>query len=471
MPTRLPILSHAQTLVALPAEWPADPLPLIRSRLGESSDVVVVLDDDPTGTQTVHDIPVLTTWGVCELRDEIALGTRLFYILTNSRSLPGPQAAQLGREIGQNLAQAAQQAQRTLRLISRSDSTLRGHFPGEVFALADGLGESFDALVIVPFFLEGGRYTIDDVHYVSDGARLVPAGQTEFALDKAFGYSSSRLPEWVQEKTGGAVLASAVRSITLDDLRKGGPQRVTERLLALPRGAICIANAASMRDVQVLALGVLDAERAGRRILCRTAASYVQARGGMEARPLLTRDGLDLTGGVGGLIVVGSYVQKTSDQLSRLLQLPGVIPIELDVTRLLADPSAQIEAAAMKASESIRTGRDAVIFTSRRLITSDDPAQSLAIGGVVSQALVDVVRGVRERPRYVLAKGGITSSDIATRGLNVRRAMVRGQLLPGVPVWQLGDESRWPGLPCIIFPGNVGGVTSLDDAARLLSAN
>jgi uncharacterized protein YgbK (DUF1537 family) len=107
-----------------------------------------------------------------------------------------------------------------------------------------------------------------------------------------------------------------------------------------------------------------------------------------------------------------------------------------------------------------------VIATSRELITSLDAASSLDIGARISAALVEVVQRLKVRPRYLIAKGGITSSDLATRALGVKRAMVLGQILPGVPVWELGAESKFPGLPYIVFPGNVGGREALKEAVE-----
>ena len=157
-----------------------------------------MLDDDPTGTQTVHNIPVLTEWSVASLRAELANDLPCFYILTNSRSLPLPGAQAMNVEIARNLREASHQAQRDFVIVSRSDSTLRGHFPGEVDALANALEQDFDGWLIIPFFLEGGRYTIGNVHYVAEGDKLVPAGETPFARDSAFGYRASNLREWVE---------------------------------------------------------------------------------------------------------------------------------------------------------------------------------------------------------------------------------------------------------------------------------
>ena len=164
-----------------------------------------MLDDDPTGTQTVAGVAVLTEWSVASLAAELRSEPPVFYVLTNSRALPLEAASRLNREIAANLTAASRAAGRGFVVVSRSDSTLRGHYPGEVDALAAGLGGGFDGVLIVPFFLEGGRYTIDDVHYVADGDVLTPAAETEFARDSVFGYGSSDLREWVSEKHGGAL--------------------------------------------------------------------------------------------------------------------------------------------------------------------------------------------------------------------------------------------------------------------------
>ena len=43
-----------------------------------------------------------------------------------------------------------------------------------------------------------------------------------------------------------------------------------------------------------------------------------------------------------------------------------------------------------------------------------------------------------------------------------------GQIQPGIPVWKLGPESRFPGLPYIIFPGNVGSDDTLKKVVKIL---
>ncbi len=107
------------------------------------------------------------------------------------------------------------------------------------------------------------------------------------------------------------------------------------------------------------------------------------------------------------------------------------------------------------------------LYTSRELITSVNATESLAIGRRVSAGLVGVVRGLATKPRFLLAKGGITASDVATQGLGIKKALVMGQILPGVPVWQAGPESRYPGMATIIFPGNLGGPEALVEVVKM----
>lgn len=463
--------SLSQTLDSLAAQWPEETWPAIDAALAAYRQKVVVLDDDPTGTQTVHGIPVLTRWSVEALAAELDNDLPAFYILTNSRSLLLPDAQALNREIGHNLVKAAERTGRRFVVVSRSDSTLRGHFPGEVEALAAALGDDFDAWLIIPFFLEGGRYTIDDVHYVAEGDTLIPAGETAYAEDATFGYQASNLRQWVEEKTGGATSAEEVASISLHDIRAGGPARVEEKLLSLPQGSVCVVNAATMADIGVFVQGLLAAEAQGRSYVYRTAASFVPVRAGIRSRPLLTADDLNLTEGVGGLFVVGSYVPKTTTQVGQLLDEPEVVSVEIAVRELLEAEARRREVGRVAAAvnQALQQEKDVVIFTSRELITGDSPEESRQIGQKIATGVIEVVQALAVRPRYLLAKGGITSSDVATDGLGVERAMVRGQILPGVPLWELGEESRYPGLPYIVFPGNVGGPQALVEIRRQLA--
>jgi len=468
----LPSLDLQTALAALPPPWPDAGLrPLIRERLKRSQVCVVVIDDDPTGTQTVHDVPVLTTWDEAELESELQSGAPVVYLISNSRALPQGEAVALAREIGANLRRAAAAAGRDLEVISRSDSTLRGHFPAETDALAEALGLRPDAVVIAPYFREGGRYTLDGVHYVQQGQLLVPAAQTEFALDSAFGYRHSDLRCWAEEKSDGRWKADAVVTLPLPTIRLGGPQGVLPLVLEASDGQPLIVNAADDRDLEVVVAALAQARDRGKRFLYRTAASFAKVRGGITDRSLLGPHDFALpTNAGGGLVVVGSYVARSSRQLARLLAQPGWVPVEVEVAALVdsARRGAALATAAEALSAALTNGRDAVLYTSREHLAGGSPGESLAIGGAVSDALVALVAGLPLRPRYLIAKGGITSSDLATRALGVRRAVVMGQIAPGVPVWRLSADSHWPDLPYVVFPGNVGDDETLAEVAEAL---
>jgi uncharacterized protein YgbK (DUF1537 family) len=436
---------------------------------------------------------VVTQWTAEALHSVLKAGaagssaTPVFYILTNSRSLPQDEAIALNREIARNLAKAAGQAGCPVDVVSRSDSTLRGHFPAEIDALRETLEPllpgTYDGTIICPYFLEGGRLTAHDIHWVTEGEQLIPAAQTEYARDVTFGYRHSNLREWVEEKTRGRasappVSAADVVSISLDVIRKQGPEGVRRVLAQVTGGRMAIVNAVSYRDMAVFVAGLLDAQESGQRFLFRTAASFVKVRGGVPDRGLLAAGEMfaDPAAGskretsAGGLIVAGSYVDKTTRQLDRARQLPGLVSLELSVPRVL-DPgerAGEIGRILQGTNDALLTGQDALVYTSRERVTQRGRAGELGVGRQVSAALVEVVRQVGPSPRYVIAKGGITSSDVATRGLGVQRAWVLGQILPGIPVWRLGAESRFPGLPYTVFPGNVGTDESLSDAIQIL---
>ncbi len=453
-------VNKSELFASLPAPWPQDLLPEIRAAVAASRRKVVVLDDDPTGTQTVYDLPVLTTWDVKALRAELIKDAPCFYILTNSRSLPANEAYALNLEIARNLKQAAAETGAEFSIVSRSDSTLRGHFPGELQALTEVLG-NFNALIVIPYFEAGGRYTVGDVHYVAEGDTLLPAAETPFARDAAFGYRSSNLREWVAEKSNGELCADSVATISIRELRQGGPEVVSERLLQFSSANVCVVNAACPSDLEVFVKGLLVAEAQGRRFLFRTAASFVAVRLGLAPRPLWQP--LATHSAAGGLTVVGSYVPKTTAQLEALLTNPEIERVEISVAAILQKERRESELSRVvdQINRLLAAGRDVVVFTSRKVITGGDATTSLDIGGKVSDALVELVQRIETRPRYLIAKGGITSSDLATHGLGVKRALVLGQILPGVPVWELGVETKFPGLPYVIFPGNVGGSEAL----------
>jgi uncharacterized protein YgbK (DUF1537 family) len=452
---------------SLPPPWPEPLLPQIRIRLQAAGECLVFLDDDPTGGQTLHGLPVLTAWDEGTLGNEVRQSDA-FFVVTNSRALREAEAVALAADAGARLHKIEETAGRRLHLGYRGDSTLRGHFPAETSALGRAVyGRHLPPLVFAPYFAEGGRFTVQDTQYVEQGPRLIPAAETEFARDPRFAYSQSNLKAWIEERTGGRVQAGDVVSVTIDDVRRAGPQAVATKLQDVPDGGVVIVNAACDRDLEVFVAGLLDAEAAGRRFLYRTAASFVRVRAGIEPRALLGASELR-GGGTPGLVIAGSYVERTTQQLERLLTLDGVSAVELEVERLVAGEAVgQTRSVATAVDAALAAGRDVVVYTSRGLLTPPDH-DPVAVGDSITRALCDVMGRLEQRPGFLLVKGGSTAYGIATRGLEMKRGVVLGQLLPGVPVWRLGPESRYPELPLVIFPGNVGGPEALADAVRRL---
>jgi uncharacterized protein YgbK (DUF1537 family) len=428
------------------------------SLLGSQTKLVVV-DDDPTGTQTVHGVRVFMEWSVPTLSAALARPEPLFYISTNSRSLSRPDAQALAHELGRNLRAASRQTSVHVIVASRSDSTLRGHYPSEVESLAAELPGPIDGVILVPAFFDAGRYTIDNVHWVDTGGALVPAHETEFARDPDFGFAHGDLREWVQEKTGGRIAAESVICISIEKLRGEGPGSVAALLAQARNGIPIVANAACDEDLEVLALGVREAEESGKRFIYRTSASFVKVRGGVEDRPLLTR--AEMRPGQGaGLVVAGSYVARTTTQIDVLVRSHRAAPIEISVPLLIGEDShsAEVIRVSRAATETMARGTTVLVFTTRAKQASSD---FLAAGRIVMRGLCEVTAGIGERPGFLVAKGGITSIALACTALHCSEAEVLGQVHAGVPVWRLGPGSKWSDVPYVVFPGNVGDESAL----------
>lgn len=438
---------------------------------------IVVLDDDPTGVQTMHGISVYTDWEEESIRQGFAEENNMFFILTNSRSFTREETERVHREIARRVSRVARECGKEFVLISRGDSTLRGHYPLETETLRTELeketGEPVDGEIICPFFPEGGRFTIGNVHYVKEGSVLVPAGMTEFAQDKSFGYRSSDLTEYVEEKTKGSYKKESCICITLDELQKGQTGEIFKKLMSAENFAKIIVNATSYEELSVFCKAYVEAVEAGKCYLARTAAAFPKVLGGISDQPFLGKNdilaGTDGTAAEeknGGIVLIGSHVKKTTQQLQSLMESKADLSfIEFDVNTCLVPEGLAKEAKRVRlmAQEAIRGKKTAVVYTSRKLFVPDteDADRILKASVAISEAVTSVVGHLDVRPAFIIAKGGITSSDVGTKALLVKKALVMGQVQKGVPVWLTGAESKFPGMPYIIFPGNVGDVGTL----------
>ncbi|CAN7170770.1 hypothetical protein LJR078_000331 [Arthrobacter sp. LjRoot78] len=500
MPLEADVLAAFPAEVQIPAELVAD---AVAASSAASPRVLVVLDDDPTGTQSVADLPVLTRWDVADFTwafshiRENNLKSAV-YVLTNTRSLDPAEAAARNEEIVRNAlaaagntAGAAEGQALRLGFVSRSDSTLRGHYPLEPDVIAATVaaetGEATDGVVIVPAFPDAGRVTIGGVHYMrgtgADAGTLTPVAETEFAKDASFGFANSEMAKYVEEKSKGRFAADSVIVLDLNIIRAGAAaadpvisaKAIADAIESATDSTPIVADIVTENDFRALALGLEEAERRGKKLLYRVGPPFVRGRIGQEIRAQLSGEEAyagNTPSEAGGLIVVGSHVGVTTRQLKALTEQHSAARIvEIDVEKLLGDSAASyLDETVETVVESLRTG-DVIVHTSRLLIKTDDAAESLRIARTVSAAVVAVVNRTLKTfpPRFVIAKGGITSSDVAAHGLEIRHAIVRGPMLPGiVSLWEPVDGPA-KGIPYIVFAGNVGDDQSLADVTRKLS--
>lgn len=453
---------------------------LLEAERSKNQKKFVVLDDDPTGIQTVHDVFVYTDWSVDSIKHGLADNNSMFYLLTNSRSMTDNQTRKIHLELTNNVINAALENGKEFMIISRSDSTLRGHYPLET-ELVKQVVESksrivIDGEILFPFFKEGGRYTIDDVHYVDEGGTLIPVGETEFARDKTFGYQSSNLCDYIEEKTSGDYMAEDTISISLESLRRMELDKITSQLCSAGDFTKIIVNAIDYIDVKVFCIALFRTMTAGRNFMFRSAASFVKVLGGISDQPLLTRrDMIKENRSTGGIIVVGSYTKKTTRQLEELKGLGSVRLIEFNPMHSM-EPEAyerEIRRVVEEAEVCIGNGITAVIYTNRTLqtIAGESKEETLLRSVRLSEAVCQIVGRLTVTPSFVLAKGGNTSSDIGVKALRVKRARVLGQVKPGIPVWETDGSSKFPDIPFIIFPGNVGNDKTLREVTEILLNN
>ncbi|QQZ27433.1 four-carbon acid sugar kinase family protein [Thiothrix subterranea] len=433
---------------------------------------IIAIDDDPTGSQTVHSCLLLTRWDVATLLEALHDDAPLFFVLSNTRGMDAASAASVTREICVNLREALAQAADAGVMIqpvvvSRSDSTLRGHYPVETDVIAAELGP-FDAHFLVPAFFEGGRITRDGTHYLLVDGEPVPVHDTEFAKDSVFGFSTAFLPDYVAEKTGGRIPASAVQRFSLHDVRGD----IGGRLQALHDNVCCVVDAEQQSDLDQFAQQVLAAAQTGKRFLFRSAASLLTAFAALPPQPVAPAAMAQFVrNGKAGVVLMGSHVGKSTLQLQYLLAHTDVLPLHIDLEQLVADEAALFADLQAQLQAANQQNRGVVLYTSRAEKQFASKAERLAFGDQVAAFLVRLVQHLPADIGFLISKGGITSNDTLSKGLALRTARVLGQIRAGCSVVICPDDHpRFPTLPVVIFPGNVGGDEALAEVYGLLSA-
>lgn len=400
---------------------------------------IIILDDDPTGIQTVHGCKLITQWDKDTVAKALDDDCNFFYVLTNTRAMTPKDAAAVTRSAMEAILSSPKIKNEKLYFISRSDSCLRGHFPLETDVMRQVLTENgvkvWNKTPFIPAFIDAGRVTIDGIHYMKEGERLIPVSETEFAHDNVFAYSTSVLHDYIIEKGANP-----------DDYE--------------------IINAQSYEELNVFCDRLTDATKDfDGAVVVRSSSSFPKAfakvpdqESDLSAVIHQNEETCSSIKNKLGLIIVGSHVKKTTRQLNNLLSQEGVEGIELSVNRILNDANYLKEIIKNLSPTNHQKEGALVLFTSRKEVRLDDANARQNLGQQISNFLVSIVRNLPFTPAYLIAKGGITSHDILTKGLDVKIATVMGQLVKNVPCIMTNR------FPYIIFPGNVGDDNSLADA-------
>lgn len=415
-------------------------------------ELVVVLDDDPTGTQSARDVTVVLEPSVAAFARALSDGDAV-YVLTNTRALEEAAATALLRRVRQQVEQACAAAGARPMFVLRGDSTLRGHVFAEsdVFLPADGV------LVLVPAFPQGGRTTLDGVHRVRVDGRDVPAHETEYAADPVFGFRSAVMPTYVADASRRSTVL-----VPLEQVRSGG---MLQAVLDAPSGAVVVPDVLDDDDVRLVARAVREAVPRRSGVLVRCASPLAAELAGVAADGLLSAAevGRETGAEVGPVLVVcGSHTEGARRQLAQIADRAPVR--EVDSAVAVDDPQAAAAAVVAEVAEDLGTRGLAVLATGR---TRDAAHGTLHHGAQVQAALQAVVREVLPHTAVLVSKGGITSADVATDGQGARRAVVLGQVLTGVSLWRVAGADGRDRLQ-VVVPGNVGDDDTLARALEVL---
>jgi uncharacterized protein YgbK (DUF1537 family) len=412
---------------------------------------VVVLDDDPTGTQSAAGVHVLLNLDDDYLRSWFANHRpQPVYVLTNNRALTADAAQRRTSGITAIIRAAWPQAQ----VVCRGDSTLRGHPLAEFAGVAEHDKTRTYGLLIVPAMPSAARVTLNGTHFLATDSGLVPLADTEYARDADFGYASSDVLAWAEERSGGVFKATEGALVTLERLRSSGPSAVARSLRLLARHdrpAACVCDAETDQDLSLVAEGVRLAWEAGLAVTVRCAPPLAA----MLANRRATEFSRPPRGVRRLLVVVGSYVQASTSQLAEIqARRPGRV-IEARIQNLAAEPEQESTRLARLLTALWDSGPLAVLATPRG-------RPSVGVSGLaVADGLARAVARLPEPPEAVVTRGGVTSAVTARCGLAASSAWCTGPVRPGIAMWNL-DSTPAP-TPLLIAAGNIGGRCDLAD--------
>jgi len=447
---------------------------------------IIIFDDDPTGSQTVYGCPLLLNWDEQTLEKAFTKSSPLIFLLANTRSLSSDLAVNKTREICSSIKKFFLRqgySKDDYFYISRGDSTLRGHGVLEPAILAEELGP-FHATFHIPAFLEGGRTTENGIHYL-DG---VPVHTTDFGRDNIFGYSTSNLSKWIEEKSLGKIQEENILHVEIKQLdmafnNEDGFKALLSFLSKLENNISVVVDAKLPYHLETLAkaIKVLSKEK---RFLFRTAASFINSLSGLPPNPK------DTTGLVSlklknnefeykpGLIMVGSHVKLATDQLEVLLNDNSCEGLEIPVSKLAAIFALKDCQQAILDLEDILLSKIdyildikkvPVLYTTREEMIFSSYSKRMSFGLELAEFMAILVRKITNKLGYIISKGGITTQLLLQKGLNFNQVDLKGQILPGLSI--VTSNSDQYDLPVITFPGNLGNEKTLLESFKLMELN
>jgi len=433
----------------------------------------VVIDDDPTGSQTVYDCLLLLKWDCATLAKGFESKSNLFFILANTRSLLENDAKLTIEEICKNIKTviSSYAYEEEIIFISRGDSTLRGYNFLEPITLNSCLGP-FDATFHIPAFIEGKRLTINGLHFVDK----TPVHKTIFARDKIFGYETSNVKNLLFKKSKSKINIEDIQNLLLSDIEMLNDEEnniVFKTLKNLKNNKHVIVDVENYSQLKKFSLVVKKLIK-HKKFLFRTAASFISSISEKKSvfQSEIFFSNLRIRNKeknfLPGLIIVGSYVELSTIQLNNLLEISNCNPIELDVFEFFKISSSKNNNKRRNLFKnkflkeirfSFEKGKTPVLFTSRKFM-SLDYSELFHFYNSLACFIAELVADLKYEIGYLISKGGITTNVILSNGLNADYVYLEGQILTGISVvtYNLKNDAK---LPIVTHPGNIGTKDSL----------
>ena len=444
---------------------------------------IIIIDDDPTGSQTVNGCNLIFRWDYETLLKGLKGSSNLLFILANTRSLPEKDVKIRLEEICFSLKEIMNNslfAEEEFVVISRGDSTLRGHNFIEPFIINELLGP-FDATFYIPAFIEGKRTTLNGNHFVDN----IPIHKTIFSKDKIFGFNTSNVKELIYEQSNHKLDFNHIENINIKDfdvLETNQPNTLYMYIENLKNNKKVIVDIMDYYQLDKFS-EIVKSLLKKKKFLFRSAASFISSLSNIKQNQknqvyfsqLRRKDNHDKT--MKGLIVVGSYIELTTQQLNKVLEISLCKPIEINVLKLYAfykleDNLKQINSLKKYLLNSIRQNLSQdfipVLYTSRQIIAPRDNNDLIQFQLFLSAFISEIVSAIKNEIGYLISKGGITTNTIISDGLGADSVYLEGQILPGISLVTFNLCKQKGKLPIVTFPGNIGNDMSLVKVLEIL---